>query len=87
MKSVTGIVLMLGDAVVYVKSSKQKFSARSSTDSELVAISDSLSHLLWTREYMLSSHTNVGPIVLYQDNKSTVCLANKRRSTRTNVDV
>jgi hypothetical protein len=81
MKSVTGVVLMLGDAVVYVKSSKQKISTRSSTESELIAISDSLSHILWSREYMLSSHINIGPVVLYQDNKSTICLANKGRST------
>jgi hypothetical protein len=30
---------------------------------------------------MLSSHTDVGPIVWYQDNKSTICLDNKGRST------
>lgn len=76
----TGVVLMLGDATVYVKSSKQKISTRSSTEAELVAISDSLSHVLWAREYMLSSHSDVGPIVLYQDNRSTICLANKGRS-------
>ena len=33
-KSVSGIVLMLGDAVIYVKSSKQKIVTRSSTESE-----------------------------------------------------
>ena len=81
MKSVTGVVLMLDDAVVHVKSSKQKISTRSSAEAELVAISDSLSHILWAREYMISSHSDVGTIVLYQDNKSTICLANKGRST------
>jgi hypothetical protein len=40
-KSVYGIVLMLGDAVIHVKSSKRKIVTRSSTESELVAISDS----------------------------------------------
>ena len=49
-KSVTGVVIMLGDAVVYVKSLKQKIVTRSSTESELVGISDSLSQILWTRE-------------------------------------
>ena len=49
-KSVSGIVLMLGDAVIYVKSSEQKIVTRSSTESELVAISDSLSQVLWTRK-------------------------------------
>ena len=49
-KSVTGVVIMLGDAVVYVKPLKQKIVTRSSTESELVGISDSLSQILWTRE-------------------------------------
>jgi hypothetical protein len=41
-KSVSDIVPMLRDAVIHVKSSKQKIVTRSSTESELVAISDSL---------------------------------------------
>jgi hypothetical protein len=80
-KSVSGIVLMLGEAVIYVKSSKQKIVTRSSTESELVAISDSLSQVLWTREYIIAAGIDVGPVVLYQDNKSTIFLANKGRST------
>ena len=71
-KSVSGIVLMLGDAVIHVKSSKQKIVTRSSTESELVAISDSLSQVLWTREYMIAAGIPMGPAVLYQDNKSTI---------------
>ena len=80
-KSVTGVVIMLGDAVVYVKSSKQKIVTRSSTESELVGISDSLSQILWTREYMLEAGISMGPAILYQDNMSTIFLANKGRST------
>ena len=80
-KSVSGVVIMLGDAVIYVKSSKQKIVTRSSTESELVAISDSLSQILRTREYMEAAGMDLGPVVLYQDNKSTIFLANKGRST------
>ena len=80
-KSVTGVVLMLGDAVIYVKSSKQKIVTRSSTESELVAISDSLSQMLWTREYMKEAGIDIGPVTLFQDNMSTICLASKGRST------
>ena len=80
-KFVSGIVIMLGDAVIYVKSSKQKIVTRSSTESELVAISDSLSQVLWTREDINAADLQIGPVVLYQDNKSTIFLANKGRST------
>jgi hypothetical protein len=43
---------MLGKATIYVKSGKQKIVTRSSTESELVGISDALSQVLWTREYL-----------------------------------
>ena len=80
-KSVTEIVLMLGDATIYVKSSKQKIVTRSSTESELVGISDALSQILWTREFLIRQGLSIGPAVVYQDNQSTIFLANKGRST------
>ena len=80
-KSITGIVIMLGRATIYVKSSKQKIVTRSSTESELVGISDALSQILWTREYLLSSGVQIGAAIVYQDNMSTIFLANKGRST------
>ena len=79
-KSVTGVVIMLGNAPVYFKSSKQ-IVTRSSTEAELVGISDSLSQILWTREYLLCQGIPMGPAILYEDNKSTIFLADKGRST------
>lgn len=78
MKSVTGIVIMIGEATIY---SKQKIVTRSSTEAELVGVSDALSQILWTREYLLHQGLRLGPATVYQDNKSTICLANKGRST------
>ena len=80
-KSVTGIVIMLGNAPVYFKSSKQKIVTRSSTEAELVGISDALSQILWTREFTMAQGIPLGPAILYQDNKSTIFLAEKGRST------
>jgi hypothetical protein len=80
-KSVTGVAIMLGDAVIYVKSGKQKIVTRSSTEAELVGISDVLSQVLWTREYLLSAGIDIGPAIVYQDNQSTIFLAKKGRST------
>jgi hypothetical protein len=80
-KSVTGVVIMLGNATIYVKSGKQKIVIRSSTESELVGISDALSQVLWTCEYLISSGINMGPALMYQDNISTIFLAKKGRST------
>ena len=72
---------MLGNAPIYVKSGKQKIVTRSSTEAELVGISDSLSQILWSREFLLHQHLNIGPAVLYQDNMSTIFLSEKGRST------
>ena len=80
-KSVTGAVIMLGNAPIYYKSSKQKIVTRSSTESELVGISDTLSQILWVREFLMAQGLRLGPAVLYQDNMSTIFLANKGRST------
>ena len=80
-KSVTGTVIFIGQAPVYFKSSKQKIVTRSSTEAELVGISDSLSQILWTREYILYQGIPLGPVILFQDNMSTIFLANKGRTT------
>ena len=80
-KSVTGTVIFLGGAPIYFKSSKQKVVTRSSTEAELIGISDALSHILWTREYVLHQNIAIGPVILFQDNKSTIFLATKGRST------
>ena len=47
MKSVTGVVIKIGEATIYVKSGKQKILTRSSTEAELVGLSDALSQILW----------------------------------------
>lgn len=81
MKSVTGVVIKIGDATIYIKSGKQKIVTRSSTEAELVGLSDVLSQILWTRELVIHQGIPVGPAIIYQDNQSTICLANKGKST------
>ena len=80
-KSVTGVAIMIGDAPIYVRSGKQKIVTKSSTESELVGISDALSQILWTREYLISAGMDIGPAIIFQDNQSTIFLASKGRST------
>ena len=73
---------MLGDATIYVKLSKQKIVTRLSTELELVGISDALSQILWTREFLLAAGLQMGPAIIFQDNQSTIFLGKKGRSTR-----
>ena len=47
----------------------------------MVGISDALSQVLWTREYLMYSGLALGPAVIFQDNQSAIYLAKKGRST------
>ena len=63
-KSVTGVLIMISNAPIFVKSSKQKIVTKSSTESELVGISDALSQIVWTREYLLCHGLSLGPAIV-----------------------
>jgi hypothetical protein len=47
----TGVVLMLAGAIVGAWSGKQKLVTKSSTEAEIVGLSDGLSHVLWQESY------------------------------------
>jgi hypothetical protein len=80
-KGHTGMCIALGRGPVYIKSSKQRIVCKSSTESELVALSDSSSQVIWCRDFLESQGYSMGPAVIYQDNMSTMRLAEKGRST------
>ena len=80
-KSQTGSVISLGAGPIYCKSSKHKIVTKSSTESELVALSDSSSQIIWVREYLLFQGYPMEAATVYQDNQSTIVMAEKGRST------
>jgi len=80
-KSHTGVAMMLGQGCFYVQSAKQKLVSKSSTEAEIIAVSDALSEVIWARNFLLAQGIEVGPAVVYQDNKSTMALIDKGRST------
>ena len=80
-KSHTGLYITLGRGGVFVRSAKQKIVTKSSTEAELVGLSDSLGQAIWTREFLIGQGYAMGPATLFQDNMSTITLANKGRST------
>ena len=80
-KSHTGVIISLGRGAVHVRSGKQKIVTKSSTEAELVGLSDSLSQGIWTREFILGQGYTMGPADVFQDNQSTMALAAKGRST------
>lgn len=76
-KSQTGMLVTLGGGPVMVKSTKQKIVTKSSTEAELVALSDSASVVIWARDFLVGIGEKVGPAVVYQDNQSTMALIEK----------
>ena len=79
-KGHTGSFISLFKGGVYVKSSKQKLNTKSSTETELVGLSDSLSMIIWIRNFLVAQGYCLSAAVVYQDNKSTITLATKGAS-------
>jgi hypothetical protein len=82
-KSHSGVVITLGAGPVYVSSTKQKIVAKSSTEAELIAVSDGMGEVLWLKNFMFDQ-SNYDclhdakvpslPAKVYQDNLSTIAL-------------
>jgi hypothetical protein len=76
-KSHTGVYLTLGRGAVLGKSNKQKIVTKSSTEAELVAVTDSVGEIVWLRNFLIEQGYEMPPAVLYQDNQSTIALLNR----------
>jgi len=74
MCSQTGATLSLGRGSPFSMSVHQKINTKSSTKAELVGVSDTLSIVLWTRNFLLEQGFTVKDNMIYQDNQSTILL-------------
>ena len=80
-KSQGGSWVTLGVGPVYANAGKHKLVTKSSTEAELVTLSDAASQIIWTREFLKHQGYEVQAATIFQDNKSTIALAEKGRST------
>jgi hypothetical protein len=80
-KSHSGAVHTLGAGPIAVRSNKQKLVTKSSTEAEMVAASDEMSHTLHYQEFLREQGYDVERAIVYQDNKSCMTLLEKGRST------
>ena len=80
-KSHTGSCVVIGElGAVHCKSSKQQIVSKSSTEAELIALSDSANQALHTRNFLLAQGYKCGPAIVYQDNLSCMALIERGRS-------
>eukprot|EP00956_Cyclotella_meneghiniana_P035517 scaffold115573_cov38-Cyclotella_meneghiniana.AAC.1 len=75
----TGAMMSLGRGAPISFSRKQKINVRSSCEGELVGIDDAIPTILWARYFIEAQGYTVEQNILYQDNKSTILLANNGR--------
>jgi len=74
-KSHTGCAIVLGEiGALFAKSTKQKIVTKSSTEAELVGLSDTASQAIHLRNFVLEQGYETGPAIIYQDNLSCMAL-------------
>ena len=81
MRSHTGATFTLGKGSPYSISTKQKINTRSSTEAELVGVNDAMALILWTRLFIKSQGYDIKDNIVYQDNQSTILLANNGKKS------
>lgn len=81
-KSRTGVALMIGGTCVGAWSSKQKLNTKSSTEAEIVGLSDGLSHVLWMRELLKAQGYNLPPTKVHQDNQGVLSIMARGRNPK-----
>jgi hypothetical protein len=81
MRSHTGGSMTLGKGTIYGTSTGQKINTKSSTEAELVGLNDVLPQVLWTRYFLEAQGYGVKESIVYQDNQSTILLAENGKAS------
>ena len=71
-KSHTGGAVSFGWGVLLTKCQKQKLNTKSSTEGEIVGVSDFLPNMIWARMFLEAQNVILKENVLYQDNQSAM---------------
>jgi hypothetical protein len=81
MKSTSGMCVTLGVGYFITSSKVQRLNSKSSTESEIIAVSDGMNIPLWLAGFTAYQGHGKHPVRLEQDNQSCIALLNKGRST------
>jgi hypothetical protein len=73
-KGQTGAGMILGRGAIISFSRKQKSNTRSSTESELVGVDDTMPSILWSLYFLQEQGYGTTHATVYQDNKSAILL-------------
>jgi hypothetical protein len=81
-KSRSGIMLMMSGSCAGAWSAKQKLNTKSSTEAEIVGLSDGLSHVIWARELICAQGYVLPPTKVHQDNQGVLSIMSGGRSPK-----
>ena len=73
-KSHSGMTMTMGKGAIISMSRKQKLNTRSSTEAELVAVDDSMSSILWVKNFLEEQDYRIEVRIVLQDNESAIRL-------------
>ena len=80
-RSHTGSCVVIGDVgAVHCRSSKQLIVTKSSTEAELVGLSDSTNQSIFIRTFLIAQGYKMKPVIIYQDNQSCMALVERGKS-------
>jgi hypothetical protein len=74
MRGHTGLIITFGCGAIFARSMKQKLVSKSSTEAELIALTDAIGQVIWTRNLLESLGYNMEPATVFQDNMSTMAM-------------
>ena len=81
-RSHTGGAISFGWGVLLTKCQKQKLNTKSSTEAEIVGVSDYLPNMIWARMFLGEQGFILKENILYQDNQSAIKIEeNGKRSS------
>ena len=77
----TGGCMSLGIGLIHVKASKQKLNSKSSTETEVIGVSEYLPYKLQLINFLEGQGYNIKRRVLYQDNQSAMRIEKNGRNS------
>lgn len=83
MCSQTGGGMSFGLGIVHAKSAKQKLNTKSSTESELVGMSNYIPFPIWVYNFMKAQGVIIKENKIRQDNQSAICMEKNGRNSCT----
>ena len=89
-KSTSGYCFMLGSGIISWRSNKQNCVALSTAEAEFIALSSAAQEAVWLRKLLMNlEFASDEPMLIYEDNQSTICLAksNRNHSKSKHIDI